>query len=224
MSTHPLIASRRIFADRRDAGRRLAQALLPLALADPCVLALPRGGVPVAFEVATALKAPLDLVMVRKIGVPDQPELALGAVVDGERPELVINEDIVGLSGASERYILDERDRQLREIARRRQLYLFGRKQVVVVGRTALIVDDGIATGATVRAAILATRRAAPSRLVLAVPVAPTETLARLRVEVDDVVCLEVREDFRAIGLYYDDFTQVTDEEVRDLLARSETG
>lgn len=217
----PAIGGRRIFADRRDAGQRLAAALVRLAPEQPCVLALPRGGVPVAFEVATLLKAPLDLVMVRKIGAPGQPELALGAVVDGNRPELVLNEDIVALSGASEAHIAAEQARQLREIERRREAYLAGRARVDVAGRTALIIDDGIATGATARAAIRAIRRAAPKQLILAVPVAPTQTIAELREEVDDIVCLESREDFRAISMSYANFTQVTDEEVRDLMSRA---
>ena len=176
--------------------------------------------VPVAFEVARALNAPLDLVLVRKIGAPHQPELAVGAVVDGSRPELVINQEIVALLDLPEHYIADESERQLKEIERRRQTYLAGRPRVDVAGRTTLIIDDGIATGATIRAAILATRRARPKRLILAVPVAPTETIAALRKEADEVVCLEAYEEFGAIGFYYADFTQVSDDEVRDLVAR----
>ena len=209
-----------MFIDRVDAGRRLAAELARFKNENPCVLALPRGGVPVAVEIARALRAPLDLVLVRKIGAPDQPELAVGAVVDGGRPEVVLNREIVDLLGIPDAYIADESAKQLKEIERRRTLYLAGRPRAEIAGRTALIVDDGIATGATIRAAILATRRARPKRLVLAVPVAPTDTLVALRTEADEVVCLEAYEAFGAIGLYYADFTQVSDEEVRALLAQ----
>jgi len=210
-----------MFRDRVDAGRRLAVELARFRDESPCVLALPRGGVPVAVEIATALNAPLDLVLVRKIGAPDQPELALGAVVDGSRPEVVLNREIVDLLEVPEAYISRESARQLQEIERRRALYLADRPRVDIAGRTALIVDDGIATGATIRAAILATRRAQPKRLILAVPVAPKDTLAALRKEADEVVCLEAYEEFGAIGLYYADFTQVSDDEVRHLMAQA---
>jgi putative phosphoribosyl transferase len=184
-------------------------------------LALPRGGVPVAFEIAKSLGAPLDLVLVRKIGAPFQPELAIGAVVDGKTPELVLNAGLVAELGIPQTYIDEERDEQLKEIERRRELYLGGRPRLDVSGRTALIVDDGIATGATIRAAIRATRRATPKSIVLAVPVAPVETLNTLRSEADEIVCLEEYEDFGAIGLYYRHFPQITDETVRDLLTRA---
>jgi len=210
-----------MFRDRADAGRRLAAELIRFRNQQPCVLALPRGGVPVALEVAKALSAPLDLVIVRKIGAPMQPELAIGAVVDGLHPELVLNRKIVDILGISDAYLEQERARQMREIERRRHAYLEGRPPVDVAGRTALIVDDGIATGATIRAALRATRNARPKTLVLAVPVAPSDTLAALRGEADEVVCLEDYDDFGAISLYYRDFAQVSDEEVRDLLARA---
>jgi predicted phosphoribosyltransferase len=212
------------FINRTDAGRRLAQALLHYRNRRPVVLALPRGGVPVAAEVAAALHAPLDLVLVRKIGVPAQPELAMGAVVDGGRPIVVRNDDVIALTGISEAEFLRVRDRELIEIERRRKLYLGDRPSVDVAGRTAIIVDDGVATGATTRAALRATRARAPRRLVLAVPVAATDTLAALRAEADDVVCLEDHPSFGAIGFYYADFRQLSDREVKDIMARFPAG
>lgn len=208
------------FTDRTDAGRRLAKALAGYKGQSAVVLALPRGGVPVAAEVASALDAPLDLVLVRKIGVPYQPELAMGAVVDGKDPVIVRNEDIISLSGVSEQQFNAVRDEQLAEIERRRKLYLGDRPHPEIAGRVVIVVDDGIATGATTRAALQAIRMRKPRKLVLAVPVAPTDTLAKLRGEADDIVCLEDYEDFGAIGLFYSDFTQVSDREVIDMLAR----
>jgi putative phosphoribosyl transferase len=213
-----------MFDDRRDAGRRLASALLRFKGRDPVVLALPRGGVPIGFEIAEALGAPLDLVLVRKIGAPFQPELAVAAVVDGEATELVLNEDFLKALSISEDYIRGQVDRQLEEIERRRRLYLEGRERVRVDGRTALVVDDGIATGATMRAALRAVRRRQPRWLVLAVPVAPPETIESLAKEVDEVVCLAMPDDLGAIGSFYVDFRQVGDDEVRELLERSAPG
>jgi putative phosphoribosyl transferase len=181
---------------------------------------LPRGGVAVAAEVATALDAPFDLVLVRKIGVPFQRELAMGAVVDGATPLIVRNEDIIRLGGVKESGFKEVCDRELAEIERRRQLYLGTRDRVEVAGRTAIVVDDGIATGATTQAALRAIRMRNPKRLVLAVPVAPSESLARVREEADDVVCLEDYADFGAIGFYYSDFQQVSDEAVIETLRR----
>jgi putative phosphoribosyl transferase len=209
------------FADRTEAGRRLADALQPFGDQQPVVLALPRGGVPVAYEVAKALRAPLDLVLVRKIGAPFQPELAVGAVVDGERPELVVNRDVVDEYSIPESYLENERRRQLEEIERRRQLYLASRPRAQVRDRTAIVIDDGIATGATMEAALLATRRADPRRLVLAAPVAPPDTLERLRPQVDAVVCLMVPDFLGAIGSFYRDFRQLEDDEVIRLLEQA---
>lgn len=209
------------FADRAEAGRSLAEELQQLGLERPVVLALPRGGVPVGFEIAAVLRAPLDLVLVRKIGAPGQPELAVGAVVDGSRPETVLNRDIVRHLGLSERWIEAESARQLEEIERRRRLYFEGRERAPVKGRTAIVVDDGIATGATMQAALHATRRADPKTLVLAVPVAPPDTLERLRRDCGRVVCLAAPEHFMAVGSFYEDFTQVDDETVRELLRRA---
>ena len=187
----------------------------------PLVLAIPRGGVPVGFEVARALGAPLDLVLVRKIGAPEQPELAVGAVVDGEHVETVLNEAVVESLQISKDYIRDETKRQLAEIERRRKAYLGGRPRPQIAGTTAIVVDDGIATGATMRAALRAIRRGAPERLVLAVPVAPADAVASIRTEVDELVCLETPELFFAIGQFYRDFAQLTDAQVTDQLRRS---
>jgi putative phosphoribosyl transferase len=207
-----------VFPDRTEAGRRLAERLKHLKDQQPVVLALPRGGVPVAYEVARVLEAPLDLVLVRKIGAPFQPELAIGAVVDGERPELVLNHDLISEYGIPESYVEGERRRQLAEIERRRQEYLAGRSRAPIQDRTAIVIDDGIATGATMEAALHATRRARPRRLVLAVPVAPPDTIGRLRPEVEEVVCLQVPAFLGAIGSFYRDFRQLGDEEVIRLL------
>lgn len=209
------------FDDRADAGRQLAAALMHLRSRRPLVLAIPRGGVPVGFEVARALGAPLDLVLVRKIGAPEQPELAVGAVVDGEHVETVLNEVVVESLQISKDYIRDETKRQLAEIERRRKAYLGGRPRPQIVGTTAIVVDDGIATGATMRAALRAIRRGAPERLVLAVPVAPPDTIASLRTEVDELVCLEMPKLFFAIGQFYRDFAQLTDAQVTDQLRQS---
>ncbi len=208
------------FRNRSDAGRRLADALEQYRHSQPVVLALPRGGVPVAAEVASALNAPLDLILVRKIGVPMQPELAMGAIVDGESPLVVRNEDVIRLAGIEESEFKSVCDEEFAEIERRRRLYLGGRERVEIAGRIAIVVDDGIATGATTRAALRAARMRNPKRLVLAVPVAPTESLAAMREEADDVICLEDYSSFGAIGLYYSDFGQVSDREVIALLQR----
>jgi len=208
------------FKDRSDAGRKLAAALAGYKDQQPVILALPRGGVPVAAEVAAALNAPLDLILVRKIGVPFQPELAMGAVVDGGTPIIVRNEDVIQLAAIDESDFKAVCDSELSEIDRRRQRYLGNRERAGVAGCTAIVIDDGIATGATTRAALRATRIRNPKLLVLAVPVAPTESLAELRHEADEVVCLEDYEVFRAIGFYYRDFRQVSDEEVIRILGR----
>ena len=208
------------FKDRTDAGRQLARALAAYRDPKSVILALPRGGVTVAAEIASALDAPLDLILVRKIGVPQQPELAMGAVVDGGAPLIVRNEDVVALANVDESEFKAVCDSELVEIERRRMRYLGGRERVDVAGRSAIIVDDGIATGATVRAALRATRLRKPAKLVLAAPVAPTDTISQLRTEADDVVCLEEHAFFGAIGLYYADFRQVSDQMVIDTLKR----
>jgi putative phosphoribosyl transferase len=206
------------FRDRQDAGRQLVPHLLAHAELSPVVLALPRGGVPVAFEVARALRAPLDLIFVRKIGAPGHAEFGLGAVVDGAHPQVVLNEETVDRLHVPPRYIREETERQLREIERRREHYLADRPPIDVAGRVAIVVDDGIATGSTVRAALKGLSRARPARLILAVPVAPADTIGRLRTEADDVICLMTPEPFYAVGEHYDDFRQTSDREVTTLL------
>jgi putative phosphoribosyl transferase len=208
------------FANRTEAGGQLAQALARYKGERVVVLALPRGGVPVAAEVATALNAPLDLILVRKIGVPMQPELAMGAVVDGTSPLVVRNEEVIALAGVNEADFKAVCDAELAEIERRRQLYLGGRPPVDVAGRVAIVIDDGVATGATTRAALRATRARKPKKLILAVPVAPTDSLATMQKEADEVVCLEDYESFGAIGFFYSDFRQISDQQVVDTLAR----
>jgi putative phosphoribosyl transferase len=213
----------RAFANRQTAGQALADELTKRHLVDPVVLALPRGGVPVAVEIAKALKAPLDLVLVRKIGVPFQPELAVAAVVDGGAPEIVVNEDVIKLAGLDRDYIDQRAKLELAEIERRRQAYIGGRPRVPLEGRTLIVVDDGIATGASVRAALKALRRRAPKALVLAVPVAPAETVEALRAEVDQLICLATPEPFFAIGVHYLDFRQLSDQEVVSSLSGIES-
>jgi putative phosphoribosyl transferase len=212
---------RRIFQDRRDAGRQLAEALQHFSDAEPVALALPRGGVPVAFEVARALRAPLDVLFVRKIGAPGHEELALGAVVDGANPQTVLNDEIVRLVAPRPGYIEAEEKRQLEEIERRRKLYRGGEPALDVSGHTAIVIDDGIATGATVKAALTGIARAKPRRLVLAVPVAPPDTIEDLRSYCDEIVCLHSPEAFYAVGAYYVDFSQTSDDEVIHLLDAS---
>jgi putative phosphoribosyl transferase len=206
------------FRDRPQAGRQLAARLMGFRSRDPVVLALPRGGVPVAYEVAKALRAPLDLVLVRKIGAPGHPEFGLGAVVDGAHPQIVLNEEVVAQLEVPHAYVEEEVHRQLEEIERRRARYLGGRRPVDVEGRTAIVIDDGIATGGTVRAALQGLSRARPAYLVLAVPVAPADTIDALRSQADEVVCLSTPEPFYSVGMRYDDFTQTTDREVVALL------
>jgi len=211
-----------VFANREEAGRMLAEELAGKGYESPVVLALPRGGVPVAEEVARALGAPLDLVLVRKIGVPWQPELALAAVVDGPRPEVVVNDDVWAAVDVSEARFEKLKAREIEEIDRRRKAWLRDRERVATENATVIVVDDGIATGATVRAALKGLRRGRPKRLVLAVPVAPPDTAARLRGEVDELVCLQTPDPFYAIGVFYRDFAQMSDEEVVAILARSD--
>ncbi|HYG90587.1 MAG TPA: phosphoribosyltransferase [Azospirillum sp.] len=210
-----------LFQDRTEAGQRLAQLLIPYRDASPVVLALPRGGVPIGYEIALMLSAPLDLVLVRKIGAPINPEFGIGAVVDGQSPVTVIDEDLVRRVGISEAYIERTTQAELEEIERRRALYLKGRPPVDIKGRTAIVVDDGIATGSTMRVALRALRAAQPARLVMAVPVAPPDTLEEMRSDCDEAVCLATPEDFRAVGAFYRDFQQVGDAEVIDLLDRA---
>ena len=205
--------------DRVQAGRELAAALRALAPQPPLVLmALPRGGVPVAAEVAREFGVPLELLLVRKIGAPWQRELAVAAVVDGKPPDIVRDEQIMAATGTKAQWIEQQARVEIAEIERRRRVYLRGRPPPEVRGATVIVVDDGIATGTTVRAALVALRRRQPARLVLAVPVAPADTLAELAAEVDDIVCLHTPAPFHAIGLHYVDFRQVGDAEVLRIL------
>lgn len=210
-----------VFADRHEAGRLLAQRLVHLRGENPVVLALPRGGVPVGLEIARRLKAPLDVILVRKIGVPGQPELALGAVVDGARARTVVNRELMETLGISADYLGQESERQLAEIERRRKLYLGDRPYLEVRDRTVIVVDDGIATGSTVRAAIQAVRQAGPRRVVLAAPVAPLDTIQELGAQVDEAACLMTPACFGAISRFYLDFHQISDQEVMDYLTAS---
>jgi putative phosphoribosyl transferase len=210
------------FLDRAQAGRLLADRLSGHDLRGAIVYALPRGGVPVAFEIALRLDAPLDLVLVRKIGAPGQPELALAAVVDGDHPRLVVNEVVRRATHATSAYLEEGRLRELAEIERRRKLYFGSRRRPDPNGKTAIVVDDGLATGSTALAAIQALRDQGAARLILAVPVAPADTAAEMRMAVDDLVCLAEPEVFRGVGAFYVDFHQLDDREVLGLLARSE--
>lgn len=206
------------FQDRRHAGRELAERLAVLAdkLPDPVVLALPRGGVAVAAEVARALGAPLDVLVVRKIGVPHHEEYGVGAIT-GDDPPLYDHAILAGL-GLTEESLAPVVDRERRELRRREERYRQGRPPPDLKDRTVIIVDDGLATGATARAALRHVRRAAPARVVLAVPVAAPQSLALLGGEADDVVCPHQPRDFAAVGQWYDDFAQLTDEDVLDAL------
>jgi putative phosphoribosyl transferase len=208
------------FQDRSDAGCRLAKALAEYKGRSAVVLALPRGGVPVAAEIAAKLDAPLDLILVRKIGVPFQPELAMGAVVDGLAPIVVRNEEVLRVSGTTAQEFDEVCEKERAEIERRRKLYIGDRPRAEIAGRVVIVVDDGIATGTTTRAALQAIRKQKPKELVLAVPVAPRDTVAELRKEVDALICLETPEPFLAIGYFYRDFGQVGDEEVMAILRR----
>ena len=208
------------FRNRAEAGQKLAEALQHYKSQHPVVLALPRGGVPVAAEVAADLDAPLDLVLVRKVGVPFQPELAMGAVVDGHDPTIVRNEDVIQLCDIDDAVFKTVCDHELAEIERRRKLYIGKRRRPDIAGRTAIVIDDGIATGATTRAALLAIRKQKPKRLVLAVPVGPRDSIEALRADADEIVCLDDKEFMGAIGFYYEDFQQITDEEVIQTLAK----
>jgi putative phosphoribosyl transferase len=207
-----------VFRDRADAGRRLVKLLAAMALQDPVVVALPRGGVPVGAEIAKALGAPLDVAFVRKIGAPDQPELAVGAIADGTDPEIVLNHKVVLELGLGEDYLAAEATRQLETIEHRRREYQALRPEVDCTGRDVIVVDDGVATGMTMQAALRHIRRRAPRRLIAAAPVASREALAMLRNEADTVACLGSPSGFGSVGSFYCVFTQVSDEEVAALL------
>ena len=212
------------FADRRAAGRRLAAVLTPLADLDPVVVALPRGGVPVAAEIARSLHVPLDVIVVRKLGVPFQPELGMGAV--GEGGARVVDDHVVHLAHVSEHELAEVERRELAEVERRSRRFRGGRPPVSLDGRVVIVVDDGIATGSTAKAACQVARARGARRVVLAIPVAPSEGKSRIGDDADEYVCLETPDDFHAVGQFYDDFTATTDDEVVACLAaaRSRAG
>jgi putative phosphoribosyl transferase len=206
-----------IFRDRADAGRVLARALAGYAgRSDVIVLGLPRGGVPVAYEVARALGAPLDVFLVRKLGLPGHEELAMGAIASGGIR--LLNEDVVDAYYVSDAQIAAVTETEQRELERRERLYRDNRPLPQLRGRTVILIDDGLATGATMRVAVLALREESPARIVVAVPVAAAETCDDFRTIVDEIICAETPSPFYAVGLWYEDFTQTTDEEVHELL------
>ena len=208
------------FQDRADAGRALAADLAPYAgRPDLLVLALPRGGVPVAYEVARALGAPLDVFLVRKLGLPGHEEFAMGAIASGGIR--LINEDVVREFGVTDAEIAAVAAAEEQELERRERQYRRDRPPPAIAGRTVILVDDGLATGSTMRAAVLALRQDNPAHIIIAVPVAAAETCDELRALVDDIVCPETPSPFYAVGLWYEDFSQTSDEEVQDLLNRS---
>jgi putative phosphoribosyl transferase len=211
---------RRRFRDRTEAGQLLAQKLATYAhRPDVLVLALPRGGVPVAFEVAWALDAPLDLFLVRKLGVPGREELAMGAIATGG--VRVLNEEVVEALRIPEEVIAVTAAREQQELRRRERLYRDDRPGPEVRGRTIILIDDGLATGSTMRAAAAALRQQQPARLIVAVPTAAPEACAEFQAEVDEVICATTPDPFYAVGLWYEDFSQTTDEEVGNLLERA---
>ncbi|HEV8255740.1 MAG TPA: phosphoribosyltransferase [Casimicrobiaceae bacterium] len=209
-----------LFANRREAGRILASLLMKYADRDDVlVLALPRGGVPVGFEVAQALRAPLDVFIVRKLGVPGHDELAMGAIATGG--VRVLNDDVV-ISLELEPEVIDAvAVREEKELARRERIYRGARPAPDVHGRTVILVDDGLATGSTMRAAVAALRKQRPARIVVAVPVAAPETCEEFKTEVDEVICAATPRMFNGVGRWYEDFSQTTDEEVHELLAQA---
>jgi predicted phosphoribosyltransferase len=209
-----------VYQDRHDAGRKLAERLRKYAnRPDVLVLALPRGGVPVAYEVARALNAPLDVFVVRKLGVPRHEELALGAIASGGIR--VLNTDVIRALHIPEQVVEEVTARELRELERREQLYRAGRPPPELKGRTVILIDDGLATGATMYAALRALRQQQPARLIVAVPVAAPSTCRELLGEADEVICARMPDPFFGVGLWYQQFEQTSDQEVRDLLAQA---
>jgi putative phosphoribosyl transferase len=212
----------KMFRDRSEAGRRLAEALIPMRSESPVVLGLPRGGVPVANEVAKALGAPLDVIVVRKLGIPYQPEVAMGAV--GEQDVRLVDWEVVSLAGVTAAEVREAVERETDEVRRRARLFRGGRPPLDIEGRTVIVVDDGIATGSTIGAAVRVARVLGAARVVVAAPVAPPEVPMRLRQTVDEVVVLETPHQFRSVGEAYVDFDQVPDGMVAAVLRRYAAG
>jgi putative phosphoribosyl transferase len=211
------------FPDRRSAGRLLAARLEAYTRrSDVVVLGLPRGGIPVAFEVASALNAPLDVFVVRKLGVPFQPELAMGAIASGGVQ--VLNDEIVAMASITPEMVARAVSIEEHEIARRERLYRDGRPLLALTGKIVILVDDGLATGSTMKAAVEAVKRLQPARVIVAVPVAASESCRSLAQAVDDVICLQTPVPFSAVGLWYEDFSPTTDDEVRELLEQASFG
>ena len=206
------------YKDRLEAGDVLAGLLKQKSYPDPVVLALPRGGVPLAAIVAKAINAPLDLILVRKIGLSGQQEVAAGAIVDGDPPVLVFNEDIMRRQNLTQQDLATTITEKIRQIGERRAIYFAGRKPLSVKGKTAIIVDDGMATGATARAAVKGLRARGPKSIILAVPVASKEAYAHLALEVDEIICPSLPEPFWSVGTHYRTFGQVSDDEVIAIL------
>lgn len=209
------------FLDRYDAGRRLAARLTKFAdQPDVLVLALPRGGVPVAYEVARALHAPMDVFLVRKLGFPGHPELAMGAIATGK--VRILDQFLIQMYGVRPEEIDRITEKEERELERRERAYRDDRPPPEVKGHTVILIDDGLATGSTMRAAVEALREEGAQKIVVAVPVAPIDTCAAMRGEVDEIVCAVTPEPFRAVGIWYADFSETSDDEVRELLGRAE--
>lgn len=207
-----------MFIDRQDAGEQLAVALMQFKDDNPIILALPRGGVPIGRIVADALNAPLDVLLVRKISAPGQPELAIGAITSNGKPTLFIDKEIAPLVGANEEYIESQINRKLKEIAQRKQMYGNVRSNLSLKDRTVIVVDDGIATGSTAQVALQSLRTAKPKSLILATPLAPRETITKLQRYADEIICLVTPSPFYAIGSHYHNFDQVSDSEVVETL------
>lgn len=213
-----------MFRDRPHAGQRLAVELLKYRGSDPLVLALPRGGVPVGYEIARSLSAPLEVIGVRKIGSPHQPELGVGAIVDGQEPQVLLDESLCASLHLSRADLEPVIEREREEMRRREEAYRGGRPATPVAGRIVIVVDDGVATGSTLRAVIEALRGRRAGQIVVAAPVAAPEALRRLQLLADEVICLHAPAWFRAVGQFYENFSATTDEEVVRLLKESSVG
>lgn len=211
------------FLDRREAGQLLAEELLAFKGKDAVVLALPRGGLEVALPIAVRLGVPLDLLLVRKICLPHYPEVAMGAIVDGPEPIVVRNDDVLRYAHISDADFTASKNREIAEIERRKVRYLSGKQPLPVKDKIAIVVDDGVATGATLRAALLGLREKQPAKMIVAVPVAPSYLVEELRAEVDEVVCLEALGSLGAVSQHYAEFDQLSDEDVTGLLAEAQS-